>query len=86
MFVRKMPPVTGWSEKDLTGLAGSCDYHTKSIRVALGQDAEERLFTAIHEIAHALDEEWKLGLTHEQIYGLEKALGRLLIDNGLIPR
>lgn len=84
LFVRKMPPVVGWKAKDLEGLAGSCCYAQKKICVVLGQSPEDRLFTAIHELYHAADEEWKIGLTHDQIYKLEKATGRFLLDNDLV--
>ncbi len=77
-FVRKFPPRAGAGSLD-----GYCCYESQTIYLRLGQKKTERLSTAIHEVLHALDVEWDIGLTHPQIYRLEEALLRLLGDNGI---
>lgn len=83
-FVRQMPPITGMSSREAEGLVGCCDYAEQVICIATGQTPKERLSTALHEILHAVDHEWEIGLSHQQIYALETALLRLLVDNKLI--
>lgn len=65
-------------------LDGFYDEGRQLILIAYGQGQFSRISTLIHELLHAVDTEHKVGLTHKQIYKLEKALFSLLVDNDLV--
>lgn len=67
--------------KDNKGIVGLTDYSNNSIQIKTNQSKVETLSTFVHEILHAMDEEHKLKLTHEQIYGLEEAIMNFLASN-----
>lgn len=73
-FVNKMsePP---------TGDDGECDEINKYIRINRNLSAGETFYTFVHELLHAADQEYKIKLTHRQIYKLEKAIGDYLLTN-----
>jgi hypothetical protein len=60
---------------------GMCDPNNKVIFIKRGLSRKETLKTAIHEVFHALDEEFDLKLSHPQVYKLEEALYDLLVNN-----
>ncbi len=78
-FVRNFPESAGAQPLD-----GYCCYESQTIYLRHGLKPTARLSTAIHEILHAIDEEWGTELTHAQVYKLEEALLRFLTDNDLI--
>lgn len=49
-----------------------------------GQTEKEIFASVIHELIHAADDEYELKLTHNQVYGLEKALIKFLMQNGFV--
>lgn len=60
---------------------GLCDPAEQEILLLQSMNKVETLFCFIHEILHAVDEEYKIKLTHKQIYQLEEAIGNFLIAN-----
>jgi|SRR3954469_6839006 len=78
-FVRSL----GQTETTITW--GLCDPSEQTIYVRLGQTPTERLKTTLHEILHAIEEEYGLTLPHRLIHQLEDPLARFLIDNYLRP-
>lgn len=64
---------------------GLCDPAEQTIYIRLGQSPKERLKTLLHEILHAIEEEYQLDIPHQLIHRLEDPLARLLIDNYLRP-
>lgn len=64
---------------------GLCDQGSQTIWIKLGQKPRERFKTYIHELAHALQFEWKIAhIRHDVIYALEEPIARLILDN--LPR
>lgn len=63
---------------------GECDPINQVIYIRLGQSAEQRLTTFIHEVLHAIEAEYKVEIAHDLVNALEKPLARLLIDNGIV--
>jgi hypothetical protein len=62
-------------------LAGECDFADQVIRISKFQSNREKRRTFWHEISHAIDEAYNIGLTHKQVYKLEEALYCLFRDN-----
>ena len=73
-FVNKM-------SESPTGDAGECDEINKYIRINRKLSAGETFYTFIHELLHAADQEYKIKLTHRQIYKLEQAIGDYFLTN-----
>lgn len=76
-FVRNL----GQTETTITW--GLCDPGEQTIFVRMGQKPVERLKTVLHELLHAIEEEYDLELPHRLIHQLEDPLARFLIDNYL---
>lgn len=72
---RRMPPG-----------AANCDgfacYSENIIYMRLGQKPKERFSTFVHEVLHAIDDEYGLDLKHKTIYKLEESIAKLIEDNG----
>ncbi len=64
------------------GNSGWCLYDEQVLQVRGSLGREEMFLTFLHEVLHALDAAYKIGLKHEQIYALERPLADLLIENG----
>jgi Zn-dependent peptidase ImmA (M78 family) len=69
---------------DRENILGFCEYgkDEKMISINSSQSLSEIRSTIVHEILHALDYEYKIGLKHEQVYALERAISDFLIENG----
>lgn len=65
-------------------LLGECRYEHKQI--ALVKDEAQILETFIHELLHAVDFEYGIGIPHKTIYQLEEALARVLRLNKWIKK
>ena len=74
-FVRKLVDGGGNS------LDGECDSSEHLIKVRLGQSPEETFKTTLHEVIHALSDEYDLELNEKKVRQLEKALGDFLLMN-----
>ena len=60
---------------------GLCDPSTQTISIRLGQTAKERLKTVLHELLHAIEDEYGIEIPHGLIHKLEDPFARFLIDN-----
>jgi len=58
---------------------------SKQLALQTGRPKDETISTFIHEVLHAADIEYKLNLSHKQVYGLEKAVFNILKLNGWLP-
>lgn len=67
--------VPGFEDKKTLG---ECRFDTKQIVLSTNQTPEELSKTFIHELSHAIDVGYGLGLTHSQIYKLENAILKVL--------
>lgn len=61
--------------------AGMCDPSNRIIYIQNKQSRAETAKTFIHEVLHALDDEYSLNLSHPTVYKLEIALYEFLKDN-----
>ena len=61
---------------------GVCKEDIKCI-VLRADEPKPMLQTFIHEVLHALDDEYIIKLSHRQVYALEKAIYNFLEDNYL---
>jgi hypothetical protein len=60
---------------------GYCDMNEKKIVIRAGLSFQERLDTLVHEISHAIEEEWDFDVKHEHIHKLSTAWAQVLVDN-----
>jgi hypothetical protein len=60
---------------------GECNYTKHRIRILKTLPKKELFQTLLHELLHAITEEYHLNLKHKQIYALEKPLYEFLRDN-----
>lgn len=56
---------------------GETDYELKVITLKSGLDKETLFWTFFHELEHAISEELGLGLTENQVNGLEVGMANL---------
>jgi len=63
-----------------------CRFYSQQIAIKKGQSEVATLKSFIHEIIHALDVEHKLGLTHAQVYKLERITYQFLKFNGFLRK
>jgi hypothetical protein len=70
-FCRKIP-------EDSLGIT---DPSTKTVYVKQKQDRRELFFTFIHEMLHTIEDEYGFDLPHKDVYLLEEAIGRFILDN-----
>lgn len=75
-FVRRFPAKAGTAPLD-----GYCDPEEQILFVRQGLSPKDRLSTLIHELLHAVDDEWGIGLDHAMVYKLEEALTHLFLCN-----
>jgi len=64
-----------------TDLFGLCDSETKEIWIKKGLSRQERAMTLIHELLHAIENEYDLHIDHSLVYKLEKPIYDLIVDN-----
>ena len=55
-------------DKEKTITLGDCNSTDKVIRIYTKQSATMILRTLIHELTHAMDDEYQIKLTHKQVY------------------
>lgn len=60
---------------------GLCDLDSKIIYLTMGMDKITAMQTLVHEIMHALEEEWGMDLPHEIIETLEHPVVLVFILN-----
>lgn len=60
---------------------GYCDPEHRVIAINVEQTEKQQLRTFIHEILHALSDEFNIDIKHKSIYKLEKAIYRFIKDN-----
>jgi hypothetical protein len=65
-------------DKDTLGI---CDPSDKTITIKRGLDKVELLKTAIHEIIHSFELEYKFNLKHAHVYKLEDAIVDFVFNN-----
>lgn len=75
-FARK--PLQHYDGESCVGL---CDTETNTIHLSMKLGAEERLATFIHELIHAVEDEYGFVVDHRVVDRLAKAFARLLLDN-----
>jgi hypothetical protein len=68
---------------DLTCM-GLCDDKTKHIYIKNGLSQTDLMKTLIHETIHCWEFEYKIKLSHENVYKLEEAIFKFLTLNKLI--
>jgi len=73
-FVAKMPK----EGKDCDGL---CDLTNRVIYIKESLSYTEVFNTLVHEVLHAVAEEYNIKLTHKAVYQLEAALSDLILTN-----
>lgn len=66
---------------DQPDVLGECDDTKKEIRILASLGSVEMFKTFLHELCHAVDFEYNLKLKHKQVYKLEEALLKLLVEN-----
>lgn len=60
---------------------GWCIYEKNELQIDKKLDNEGKFVAFWHEIIHALDHEYDIGLTHQQVHKLEQAIARFKLDN-----
>lgn len=65
-------------------LYGVTDLTNKIITIKMGMPAKLTMETYFHECIHALSEEYKLGLTENQVLAMEHALPYVLKTDNLL--
>lgn len=65
-------------------LYGVTDLTNRVITIKMDMPARLTLETYFHECIHALSEEYKLGLTENQVLAMEHALPYILKDNNFL--
>lgn len=63
------------------GAFGWCVYDQQRIEIKEQISNDEKFLTLIHECLHALSDEYKIKLSHKQIYQLERALSEFIVSN-----
>lgn len=63
---------------------GYCDDEAKIIYLKTGEPIEETFKAIIHEIIHSFQCDYKIKLTHKDVYKLERAIFETLAQNEII--
>jgi hypothetical protein len=69
---------------DEPSTVGFCDTEARILYMKDGEEITETVKTLLHEQLHAMDDTYKIKLSHTQVRKLELALYDFLINNGLI--
>jgi hypothetical protein len=69
------------SPDDLEDTLGLCHPGEKCLYIKLGQSRREILETFIHELLHAMEDEYEFNIPHKVVGELEKPLADFLIQN-----
>lgn len=64
-------------------LCGLTDFTNKLITIQMDMPAKLTIETYLHEVTHAMSEEYELGLTENQVLKIEHALPYVLKKNNL---
>jgi len=62
-------------------LVGITDYYNKSIQLKTKEPKLDTYSTFIHELIHAIDDEYEINLDHDQVYKLEEAMMKFMLAN-----
>ena len=62
-------------------LLGLCDPGDNSLKIRMKQDKMQTLLTFIHEVLHALENEYDFHLGEEKVLKLEKAIADFILVN-----
>ena len=76
-FVRKIPD----GEKAKNATLGLCDPGDKCIYIKLKEPPNETFKTLVHEVLHAIEDEYCISVPHAVIYKFEEAIHDVLIEN-----
>lgn len=60
---------------------GWCVYDKQELLIDKKIDNEQKFLAFVHEVQHAMDHVYEIGLTHPQIHKLEAAWANFLLDN-----
>lgn len=71
----------GEDEDEIDGTLGLCHFEDKIIYIKLGQDRENTFKTFVHEVLHAVEDEYCLQIPHRIIYKFEEVVSDLLKEN-----
>jgi uncharacterized protein with PIN domain len=63
---------------------GYCDTEARILFMKDGELIEETFKTLIHELLHAMDDTYKIKLSHTQVRKLELAIAEFLIQNKIV--
>lgn len=74
--LKYVPSVLG--EKNTLGL---CDPNEKELQIKVGQTRSQLLRTFIHEIIHAIEDEYDFELDHAHVDKLERGIADFLMMN-----
>jgi hypothetical protein len=69
---------------DEAATLGYCDSESKVLFIKDGQLVDETFKTVIHELLHAIDDTYKIKLSHTQVRKLELAIAEFLIQNKIV--
>lgn len=74
-----------WSDtiKNDDDVLGETRFDPKQIVIKTSQSPKEAVHTYVHEILHAISEEYHVGLTETQVRKLEKALHYVLKEGNI---
>lgn len=67
--------------KNISRASGLCDSADGLILISRRQSADNMFRSLIHECLHALEMEYGIKMSHENIYKLERAIFRFIKDN-----
>lgn len=73
-FCRKIPD----TDKDTLGL---CDPGEKVLYIKLGQSRKDIFKTLIHEMLHAMEDEYCYAIPHNIIHKMEDSVSDVLLEN-----
>jgi hypothetical protein len=65
---------------------GETRFDPKQIVIKDGQPPKEKVHTYIHELLHAISEEYEVGLTENQVRSLERALYYVLKSDNVFRK
>jgi len=60
---------------------GACEPNTKTIYNAIDQSRSEKFYTLIHEVIHAIEDEYGFKLRHSAVEKLERGVGDFILEN-----
>ena len=67
--------------KDISQASGLCDGADGLIIISKRQSPDNIFRTLIHEVIHAIEGEYEIKMSHENVYKFERAIFRFMKDN-----